>query len=143
MIHSYLHLLTNSNLLFFLSDLDPTPQIEVIGDNLCGITGAGDGIGESETELNDYDFPSSLNDCAILVKSQYPNANGATWDGPDNNGLGHCYAEFGQTSRNNDVDYTNVLFVDCPVSIASMLYYLPKYLLLFVGCSSHSSFISS
>ena len=85
----------------------------VIGDNLCGITGAGDGIGGSEIELDE--FPQSLIDCAILVKSQYPNATGATTDWP--NGNGHCYAEFGQTSRNNDVDYTNVQFVDCPVSI--------------------------
>jgi len=73
-----------------------------------GIKGVGDGIGGSETELND--FPSSLDECAILVKEQFPNANGATWDGPDDNGLGHCYAEFGQTSRNDLSGYTNVQF---------------------------------
>lgn len=83
--------------------------------------GAGDGIGGSETELTDYDDPSSLNECAILVKSQYPDANGATWDGPDNNGVGHCYAEFGQTSRNDDADYTNIRFVDCSVISVSIV----------------------
>ena len=69
------------------------------------------------------EFPQSLNECAILVKSQYPNANGATTDWP--NGNGHCYAEFGQTSRNNDVDYTNVQFVDCPVRILFLPANLP------------------
>ena len=59
--------------------------------------------------MNDY--PPSLDDCAILVKEQYPNANGATWDGQ--NGNGHCYAELGQTSRNDDTFWTNVLFVSC------------------------------
>lgn len=65
----------------------------VMGD---GTGGTDDYIGETTTE----------DECAQLVQSKTPSANGATWGVQNEN----CYAEFGATSNDGDTNWRTCLF---------------------------------
>ncbi len=57
----------------------------------------GDGTGGTEYYIGNT---TTEDECAILVRSRQPSANGATWRvGATNGATKSCYAEFGATGR--------------------------------------------
>jgi len=71
------------------------------------ITQGCDGTGGSENKIGMTD---SFAECAALVKTTKPTANGVTW-GEGESRRGECYAEFGQTGcrTNNAAMWTNCM----------------------------------
>ena len=59
----------------------------------------GDGQGGSEQKAGKA---ASKDECASLVQTVFPNANGATMVASGN---GDCYGEFGMTHHNGNTDY--------------------------------------
>jgi hypothetical protein len=65
------------------------------GGKICNF-GLGDGVGGTEEQVGDA---TTSAECAALVQSTRPEANGATY--PTNEGTATCYAEFGMTGTND------------------------------------------
>ena len=67
---------------------------------------SGDGIGGTEELLGSV---GSYEECITLVRTERPEANGATIVP---GGVGSCYAEFGMTGRSGGSSYVSAIF-DC------------------------------
>ena len=66
----------------------------------------GDGQGGSEQKAGKA---ASKDECASLVQTVFPNANGATMVASGN---GDCYGEFGMTHHNGNTDYVTCQFIE-------------------------------
>ena len=64
----------------------------------------GDGIGGSQKHLGET---TSENECAILVRSQEPTANGASHYQESSK---NCFANFGMTGTDSNSDFRSCLF---------------------------------
>ena len=77
--------------------------IEPVVDYECTFSN-GDGQGGRQEFLGNTD---SADKCAKLVRNKRPTANGVTWYSP--NDEKKCYAEFGQTTKDNSQQYQNCM----------------------------------
>ena len=66
----------------------------------------GDGTGGTEEKIGDTD---TEDECADLVRSTKPSANGATW-GADWSNRRECYAEYNATGIDDDFIWKTCLF---------------------------------
>jgi hypothetical protein len=86
-------------------------QVCQFPESLMGCTyGVGDGVGGTESYVGDASTPA---DCAALVQSEAPDANGATYSSTGSSTA--CYAEFGMTGVNGSTSWQTCIFSMEPV----------------------------
>ena len=77
-----------------------------IHSGCVGEVSVGDGTGGTEFKIGNYD---SFAECVEAVKEQEPTANGVTYGVLTADLQKQCYAEYGQTSHNDNTKWKNCM----------------------------------
>jgi len=80
----------------------------VINPQCAGeVTASCDGSGSGSSEKKIAEGVQTFAECVSLVKTENPDANGATWGAEGSSRFGECYAEFNQSSCRSNSKWTN------------------------------------